>query len=100
VSTATVAETMLLAVGVAAMWLAGFGMLRLPEALARLHCVSFAGAAGGVCFTAAVLIDRGASQLGLKTLLIAVLMLLGGAVYVHASGRGLRYRRQFRNGIR
>jgi multicomponent Na+:H+ antiporter subunit G len=100
VSAATVAEFVLLMLGVAAMWLAGFGMLRLPEALARLHCVSFAGAAGGICFTAAVLIDRGADQLGLKTLLIAVLTLLGGAVYVHASGRGLRYRRQIRDGTR
>jgi multicomponent Na+:H+ antiporter subunit G len=99
-SAAAIAEAVLLAVGVAAMWLAGFGMLRLPEAMARLHCVSFAGAAGGICFTVAVLIDRGVGQLGLKTLLIAVLTLLGGAVYVHATGRGLRYRRQFRDGTR
>lgn len=99
-SVATVAESVLLALGVAAMWLAGFGILRLPEALARLHCVSFAGAAGGICFTAAVLIDSGVGQLGLKVLLIAVLTLLLGAVYVHASGRSLRYRRQFRDGTR
>jgi multicomponent Na+:H+ antiporter subunit G len=99
-SAATVAEIVLLALGVAAMWLAAFGMLRLPDALARLHCVSLAGAAGGICFTAAILIDRGVGQLGLKTVMIALLTLLGGAVYVHATGRGLRYRRQFRSGTR
>ena len=44
-----------------------FGLLRLPDAFARLHCVSFAGAAGGLCFTAAVLIDRGGDPLGFKS---------------------------------
>jgi multicomponent Na+:H+ antiporter subunit G len=93
-SVATLAEIVLLALGVAASWLAAFGLLRLPDAFARLHCVSFAGAAGGFCFTAAVLIDRGGDPLGFKSVAAAVLLLLTGAVFVHASGRALWLREQ------
>ncbi|HKS89730.1 MAG TPA: monovalent cation/H(+) antiporter subunit G [Stellaceae bacterium] len=96
-SAAQLAEIVLLALGVAALWLAAFGMLLLPNALARLHCVSFAGAAGAFCFPAAVVIERGGNPLGLKSILLAILLLLSGAVVVHATGRGLRYRRQFRD---
>lgn len=95
-SAGQVAEGALLALGVASCWLAAFGMLRLADAMARLHCVSFAGAAGGLCFTAAVLIDRGIDPLGLKSVAVLVVLLLGGALYLHASGRGFRYRNQFR----
>ncbi len=88
------AEIVLVALGVAASWLAAFGLLRLPDAFARLHCVSFAGAAGGFCFTAAVLIDRGGDPLGFKTVTAIVLVLLTGAVFVHVTGRALRLRQQ------
>ncbi len=87
-------EIVLVALGVAASWLAAFGLLRLPDAFARLHCVSFAGAAGGFCFATAVLIDRSGDPLGFKTLTLIVLLLLTGAVSVHATGRALRLRQQ------
>lgn len=61
---ATMAEAALLALGVAALWLGAFGLLRLPNAFARLHCVGFAGAAGSFCFTTAVVIDRGGGRSG------------------------------------
>jgi multicomponent Na+:H+ antiporter subunit G len=89
------AEIILVAFGVAASWLAAFGLLRLPNAFDRLHCVSFAGAAGGFCFTAAVLIDRGGDPLGFKSLTTVILLLLTGAVFVHATGRALRLRQQY-----
>ena len=92
-----IAEIALLALGVGLTWLAAFGLFRLPGAFARLHCVSFAGAAGGFCFTTAVLVDRGGGSLGFKSLTATVLLLLTGAVFVHASGRALRLRRQARS---
>jgi multicomponent Na+:H+ antiporter subunit G len=88
------AEIVLVVLGVAAGWLAAFGLLRLPNAFARLHCVGFAGAAGGFCFATAVLIDRGGDPLGFKTATTIILLLLTGAVSVHATGRALRLRRQ------
>ena len=93
-SAAKLAEFVLVGLGIAASWLAAFGLLRLPNAFARLHCVSFAGAAGGFCFTAAVLIDRGGDPLGFKSLTTVILLLLTGAVFIHATGRALRLRRQ------
>jgi multicomponent Na+:H+ antiporter subunit G len=94
VSPAGIAEIALLALGVAASSLAAFGLLRLPGALARVHCVSLASAAGSFCFTAAVLIDRGGSPLGFKSLATVVLLLLTGAVSARASGRALRLRQR------
>ncbi len=93
-STGDLAQIVLIALGVAASWLAAFGLLRLPDAFARLHCVSFAGAAGGLCFMAAVLTDRGGDPLGFKSAATIILLLLTGAVFVHASGRALRLRQQ------
>jgi multicomponent Na+:H+ antiporter subunit G len=93
-SAAKLAEFTLVGLGIASSWLAAFGLLRLPNAFTRLHCVSFAGAAGGFCFTAAVLIDRGGDPLGFKSLTTVILLLLTGAVLVHATGRALRLRRQ------
>jgi multicomponent Na+:H+ antiporter subunit G len=89
-------EGALLALGIAALWLGAFGLLRLPNAFARLHCIGFAGAAGSFCFTTAVLIDRGGGPLGLKSLAVGILLLLTGAVATHATGRALRLRQEAR----
>lgn len=91
---AALGETILVSLGVAVSWLAAFGLLRLPDVFARLHSVSFAGAAGGFCFSAAILIDRGGGPLGFKSLTAVIVLLLTGAVSVHASGRALRLRQQ------
>jgi monovalent cation/proton antiporter MnhG/PhaG subunit len=91
---ATLAETVLLGLGVVASWLAAFGLLRLPDVSARLHCVSFAGAAGGFCFAAAIVVDRGGDLLGFKSVAAIVFLLMTGAFFVHATGRAVRLRRQ------
>lgn len=93
-SAATVATDALLALGVASTWLAAFGLFRLPSAHARLHCVGFAGAAGGVCFTAAVLVDQGGTPLGFKSIAAALFLLMSGALLVHITGRALRLRQE------
>ncbi|MFZ3236535.1 MAG: monovalent cation/H(+) antiporter subunit G [Stellaceae bacterium] len=93
-SAAALAETVLVGLGVMACWLAAFGLLRLPDVFARLHCVGFAGAAGGFSFAAAIVIDRGDDPLGFKSVAAAVLLLLTGAFVVHATGRALRLRRR------
>jgi multicomponent Na+:H+ antiporter subunit G len=93
-SAGDLAQITLVALGVAACWLAALGLLRLPTAFARLHCVSFAGAAGGLCFMAAVLTARGSDPLGFKSAAAIILLLLTGAVSVHATGRALRLRQQ------
>jgi multicomponent Na+:H+ antiporter subunit G len=91
---AALAETVLVGLGVLASWLAAFGLLRLPDVFARLHCVGFAGAAAGFSFAAAILIDRGGDPLGFKSVAAIVLLLLTGAFFVHATGRALRLRQQ------
>lgn len=93
-SAAALATDVLLTLGVASMWLAAFGLFRLPSAHARLHSISFAGAASGLCFTAAVLVDRGGTPLGFKSVAAALFLLISGSLLVHITGRALRLRQE------
>ncbi len=97
---AAIAERVLLVLGVGFSWLAAFGLLHLRDTFSRLHCVGLAAAGGGACFVAAVLTDRGAGTLGLKTVLGYAVLLLTGAVGTHACGRALRLRRQRERSLR
>ena len=93
-SAAETAQAVLLGLGVLALWLAAFGLLRLRDAFARLHCIGVAGAAGGLFFTAAVFVSSGASALAFKSLVGVLFVLFGGAVAAHATGRALRLRQE------
>ena len=77
-----------LAVGVAAPLLGVLGVLAGEDVYARLHFIGPGSIFGPLLLALAVVIDDGAiSQAGLKSILVAVLMLSLGPVLVHATAR-------------
>lgn len=81
-----------LALSVASFWLAAWGLLRLPSAYDRLHCVPFAAIAGGLPVLIATFIAQGVSAGAFKVLLIFMLNLGCGAALTHAIGRAMALR--------
>jgi multicomponent Na+:H+ antiporter subunit G len=78
----------LLAAGVAAQLVAVLGVLVAADVYDRLHFTSPAGIFGPACFALAVVIDEGPlSQAGLKSMLVALLLLALSPVLVHATAR-------------
>jgi multicomponent Na+:H+ antiporter subunit G len=78
----------LLAVGVAAQLLGVLGILIGADVYARLHFIGPGSIFGPVTFALAVVIDEGpVSQAGLKSILVAVLLLGLSPVLVHATAR-------------
>ncbi len=86
------AVDILLAVAVAAVWLAAIALLRLRTALDRLHCATFVNVAAGLAVTLAVLVQDGATSRSWKTAAILILTLLVGSATSHAVGRALHLR--------
>lgn len=87
-----IAVSVLLALVVAALWLAAFGFARLRSAYDRVHCVSFAAVAAGPFLVAAGFVGDGFSDRAWKILLFAVVTLISGAVLAHATGRAIAFR--------
>lgn len=79
-----------LAVGTA--WLSALALLRQPQALDRLHAVSFLNVATGVLVSAAGFASDGISGRSLKILFMMIVLIGAGAVLSHAAGRALLMR--------
>jgi monovalent cation/proton antiporter MnhG/PhaG subunit len=80
----------LLAAGVAAQLVAVLGLLVASDAYDRLHFTSPSAIFGPSCFALAVVIDEGPlSQAGLKSMLVALLLLALSPVLVHATARAV-----------
>jgi multicomponent Na+:H+ antiporter subunit G len=78
----------LLAVGVAAQLAAVLGVLVAADVYDRLHFTGPAAIFGPTCLALAVVIDEGPfSQAGLKSILVALLLLGLSPVLVHATAR-------------
>jgi monovalent cation/proton antiporter MnhG/PhaG subunit len=78
----------LLIVGVAAQLAAVIGMLVAADVYDRLHFTGPAAIFGPSCFPLAVVIDEGPlSQAGLKSILVALVLLASSPVLVHATAR-------------
>jgi len=78
----------LLAAGVAAPLLGVIGVVVADDVYARLHFIGPAGIFGPIALALAVVIDEGPfSQAGLKSMLVAVLMLGLSPVLIHATAR-------------
>jgi multicomponent Na+:H+ antiporter subunit G len=78
----------LLAVGVAAPLLGVLGVLVAADVYARLHFIGPGSIFGPLALAIAVVIDEGPfSQAGLKSILVAVLVLGLSPVLVHATAR-------------
>jgi monovalent cation/proton antiporter MnhG/PhaG subunit len=78
----------LLAVGVAAPLLGVVGVLVAADVFSRLHYIGPAGIFGPSALALAVVIDEGPlSQAGLKSILVALLLLALSPVLIHATAR-------------
>ncbi|MGT2487648.1 monovalent cation/H(+) antiporter subunit G [Methylobacterium oryzae CBMB20] len=81
-----------LAVAVAAAWLAALALWRLPRALDRMHAVAFLNVAASISVTVAAFLADGISGRSLKILVMMVVFLGWAAVLSHVSGRAVLMR--------
>jgi multicomponent Na+:H+ antiporter subunit G len=79
----------LLGLAVLAVWLGCLAVLRLPSALDRVHAAGFVNIAMAVLVTVAGFVADGISGRSLKILLAMLILVGGGAVLSHATGRAL-----------
>jgi multicomponent Na+:H+ antiporter subunit G len=78
----------LLAIGVLATVAGVVGVLAAANVYDRLHFIGPSGIFGPVCLALAVVIDEGPlSQAGLKSILVAILLLALSPVLIHATAR-------------
>ena len=78
----------LLAIGVAAQLIGVVGILVAVDVYERLHFIGPASIFGPFCLALAIVIDEGPlSQAGLKSILVALLLLALSPVLVHATAR-------------
>jgi multicomponent Na+:H+ antiporter subunit G len=85
----------LVVAGVAVLAFACLGVLAMPEPLGRLHYVSV-GTLGLVLVVAAVLVDRGASFIGLRALFVGAFAVVTGPVLSHVAARAIHERSERR----
>jgi multisubunit Na+/H+ antiporter MnhG subunit len=88
-----IAVEILLGITVLCCWIGVLGMWRMPEPMQALHYLAVPGSVGGVAMAAAVLVQTGVKQTGLKALLIAAVLLSINSVVSHATARAFRLRR-------
>jgi monovalent cation/proton antiporter MnhG/PhaG subunit len=86
----------LLAVGVGAALLSAAGLLATRDHYDQLHFTAPATVIGPVAVAAAVLVEEPLSSAGIKSVLIAIVMLVTGPVLVHATARAARVRERGR----
>jgi multisubunit Na+/H+ antiporter MnhG subunit len=87
-----IAVDTLLACTVLACWLGVLGMWRMRTPTQALHFLAIPGTAGILALTLAVFLEEGLSSAGLKTLLIAFILLAINSVVTHATARAFRTR--------
>ncbi len=83
----------LLALGVGAALLGCAGVLMMGRALDRLHYTGPASTVAPAAIALAILVREGISTEGVKTILVAALLLAQGPVLTHATARALVARR-------
>ena len=81
-----------LALAVAAAWLAALALWRLPRALDRMHALAFLNVAASILVTVAAFLTDGVSGRSLKILVMMVVFLAWAAVLSHVSGRAVLMR--------
>jgi multicomponent Na+:H+ antiporter subunit G len=95
-SVGEVAVDALLALGVASALLGGLGLLATRNPYDQLHFTGPATVIGPVAIAAAVLVEEPLSSAGIKSVLVALVMLGTGPVLVHATARAARVRERGR----
>ena len=82
----------LLGVAVAAAWLGAIAFIRLPDALSRIHVVTFVNVVAGAALTVASAVEDGLTGRTLKVALIWLVTLATSALLSHVTGRTLYLR--------
>jgi monovalent cation/proton antiporter MnhG/PhaG subunit len=82
----------LLGLGVGSALLSALGLLSTSDAYDRLHFTGPATVIGPVAIAAAVLVEEPLSSAGIKSVLVALIMLGTGPVLIHATARAGRIR--------
>ena len=72
--------------------LLGLGVLLMRDALDRLHFTAPASTVSPVLFAVAVLVEEPLSSAGVKSVLVALLVLITTPVLTHATARAARVR--------
>lgn len=88
----SVVVAVLLALAVAAVWLATLAYLRLSTPFQRLHVITFVNVVAGGLILLAAFLDDGVSSRSLKCAFVWVIMLPIGALLAHATGRAFLVR--------
>jgi monovalent cation/proton antiporter MnhG/PhaG subunit len=96
VSAGKIAVDALLALGVASALLGALGLLATRNPYDQLHFTGPATVIGPVAIAAAVLVEEPLSSAGIKSVLVALIMLGTGPVLVHATARAARVRERGR----
>jgi multicomponent Na+:H+ antiporter subunit G len=87
-------EVGLLAIGVAGFALNAVGLLVARDAYDQIHYLAPGSLLGCVAIPAALVVQEGFTQAGVKAILIALLLLLANPVLSHATARAARVRRK------
>jgi multisubunit Na+/H+ antiporter MnhG subunit len=96
VSVGDVAVVVLVAIGVGSALLSAAGLLAARDPYDQLHFTGPATVISPVAVAAAVLVEEPLSSAGVKSVLVAIIMLGTGPVLIHATARAARVRERGR----
>jgi multicomponent Na+:H+ antiporter subunit G len=89
-----IAVCALLTIGVLGFAFTSVGVLLAEDVFDRIHYLAPGSLVGSAAIAAAVVVDNGFSQAGMKAILIAILLLVSNPVLSHATARAARIRRK------
>ena len=90
----TIAAAVLVTVGVAVELACCVGVVVMRDVYDKLHFTGPATILGPLALAAAIVVQEGLSQAGIKALLVAALLLVANPVLTHATGRALFIRQR------
>jgi len=90
----TIAAAVLVTVGVAVELACCVGVVVMRDVYDKLHFTGPATILGPLALAAAIVVQEGLSQAGIKALLVAALLLVANPVLTHATGRALYIRQR------
>ena len=90
----TIAAAVLVTVGVAVELACCVGVVVMRDVYDKLHFTGPATILGPLALAAAIVVQEGLSQAGIKALLVAALLLVATPVLTHATGRALSIRQR------
>ena len=90
----TIAAAVLVTVGVAVELACCVGVVVMRDVYDKLHFTGPATILGPLALAAAIVVQEGLSQAGIKALLVAALLLAANPVLTHATGRALYIRQR------